>query len=87
MTFSGVSADGTRFVGYGITSNNVSAGIFSSDEYGLKDLNELFGSLLPRGWRFFDASAISADGRWIVGTLAGPNEAPRGYRLDTGRRK
>jgi probable HAF family extracellular repeat protein len=87
VNFADVSADARRIVGYGRKDFNVTTGILWTKDEGLQDLNELFGSLLPRGWRFAIAGNISADGRWIAGTLEGPNDAVRGYLLDMGRRK
>jgi hypothetical protein len=48
-------------------------------------LNDVFGSALPHAWHFSQASAISADGRWLVGTIWHSREMSKGFILDTGQ--
>ncbi len=81
----GVSANG-HMVGYASTTNEQTALIWTP-ESGQQEMDQVFGKALPHGWHFYSADAISADGRWIVGTALSPRRGVRGYILDTGTNK
>lgn len=86
LYFNGVAADGQRIVGTAWVTNEVYAAVLWTPDEGLRELNEIYSSVLPRGATFSDAAAISADGRWIVGTIQ-VRGMPKGYLLDTGKRR
>lgn len=76
-----VSGDGSVIVGTaGISGSEAQAFIWTA-EAGLQTLFDVLvsrGATVPDGWRIVDATAISADGRWVAGrarTLAGGFEA------------
>jgi probable HAF family extracellular repeat protein len=76
-----VSGDGSVIVGTaGISGSEAQAFIWTA-ESGLQALFDVLvarGATVPDGWRIVDATAISADGRWVTGrarTLAGGFEA------------
>lgn len=83
-TATDISADGTRIVGVVVTENLEEHGALWTPHAGLQDMNVLFRKALPRGWTFVRATAISADGRWIAGTVRSPKKGIKGYVLDTG---
>jgi probable HAF family extracellular repeat protein len=83
----GVSADGTVVVGSARNATDVSRAFRWTVGGGIEDLNTTYASLLTNGSRLAWASAISPDGRYIVGggynAATGREEA---YLLDTGPR-
>jgi probable HAF family extracellular repeat protein len=79
----GVSADGTVVVGYAYAAGQARAFRWTASR-GMEDLNITYASLLTNG-SLRQATAISPDGRYIVGE--GWNAATRRYEaflLDTG---
>jgi probable HAF family extracellular repeat protein len=86
LEFSDVSADAQRIVGSAYTSNSAYVAVLWTAEDGLRELNELYGSVLPRGATFSTANAVSADGRWIAGAIEIRGET-KGYVLDTGKHR
>ena len=82
-----ISADSQVMVGYGTRkSDGEYVGALWSYETGFKDMNELFRAVVPRGWRIVAANAISADGRWITGSLINSSGDFQGFILDLGRK-
>jgi probable HAF family extracellular repeat protein len=67
----GVSGDGSVVVGYGTTEFGGSDAIVWTGDGGMQRLFDVLvagGATGLEGWRLFEANAISADGKWIVGT-------------------
>jgi probable HAF family extracellular repeat protein len=77
-----VSADGTHIVGSADNSNSVRVAVLWTAETGLFDLNVAFRKFIPRGWSLDAAHAISADGRYIVGSASNRRRDPVAFRLD-----
>jgi probable HAF family extracellular repeat protein len=70
----GVSGDGSVIVGNGTTALGPEAFIWTEGG-GMQNLRELLiagGATGPTGWRLIEASAVSADGRTIVGIGRNP---------------
>jgi probable HAF family extracellular repeat protein len=82
-----VSADGTRAVGTVVTDSQEEHAAIWTQQGGLEDMNVVYRSALPHGWTYVTAAAISANGRWIVGTALSPKRGLKGYMLDTGAPK
>ena len=83
----GVSADGAVVVGYAQNAAGRARAFRWTAAGGMEDLNTTYASLLTNGSELQSASAISPDGRYIVGK--GWNAATRRYEaflLDTGPR-
>lgn len=85
LHFYDVAADGQRIVGAAYT-NDISTAVLWTPDDGLQKFDELYGAALPRGATFSSAYAISADGRWIAGTIQ-VRGMSKGYLLDTGKRR
>jgi probable HAF family extracellular repeat protein len=81
---SGVSADGSVVVGWTQNDSNKRRAFRWTAQGGMQDLNQLYAALLQDGSELWGATAISPDGRYIVGwgqnAAAGRTEA---YLLDT----
>jgi len=75
---SGVSADGAVVVGWALNASGKARAFRWTAASGMQDLNQLYAALLQNGSYLEWASALSPDGRYIVGT---------GYNAATGRRK
>lgn len=81
----GVSADGSIVVGFGNSSNFARATIWDAAN-GMRNLQDLLtseyglGASLT-GWTLHEASAISADGDYIVGYGTNPSGAVEGWLL------
>ncbi len=73
---SGVSADGTVVVGWAEFAGSQQHAFRWTPAGGMEDLNQTYASLLTNGSVLIEATAISLDGRYIVG---------RGYNAATGR--
>jgi hypothetical protein len=76
-----VSGDGTLVVGAGETAQGVEAFVWDSI-HGMRSLQDLltqdFGLDLT-GWRLFEATGISADGRTIIGNGYNPSGTTEGW--------
>jgi choice-of-anchor C domain-containing protein len=79
-----VSAKGDRIVGIGTQGLSVFFALLWTQDDGLKSLDECFSEVLPEGWSFTHAQAISSDGRWIVGQAFKAGWGQVGFVLDTG---
>ena len=83
---SGVSADGSVVVGWADNASVQSRAFRWTPTGGMEDLNRTYARLLTNGSILWGASALSPDGRYIVGygwnAATGRWEA---YLLDTGR--
>jgi len=83
----GVSSDGSIVVGLAYTAPGQSCAFRWTPDGGMEDLNQTYASVLTDGSALVAASAISPDGRYIVGwginAATGRREA---YLLDTGAR-
>jgi probable HAF family extracellular repeat protein len=80
----GVSADGSVVVGWAFNAAGQVRAFRWTQAGGMEDLNQTYASLLTGGSELFTASAISPDGRYIVGQ--GFNAATSGFEaflLDT----
>jgi probable HAF family extracellular repeat protein len=73
-----VSADGAVVVGWAENAAGQPCAFRWTASGGMEDLNTIYASLLTPGSRLEWATAISPDGRYIVG---------RGYNAATGRRE
>ncbi|RIK66447.1 MAG: PEP-CTERM sorting domain-containing protein [Planctomycetota bacterium] len=78
----GLSADGTRFVGYSRGGGNFKAVIWNGAHRirDLKEMLELDFGLDLTGWELWEAYAISADGTTIVGGGENPQGAREAWR-------
>jgi probable HAF family extracellular repeat protein len=80
----GVSADGSVVVGWTQNDSNKRRAFRWTAQGGMQDLNQLYATLLQDGSELWGATAISPDGRYIVGwcqnAATGRTEA---YLLDT----
>jgi len=83
----GVSSDGSIVVGLAYIAPGQSCAFRWTPDGGMEDLNQTYASVLTDGSALVAASAISPDGRYIVGwginAATGRREA---YLLDTGAR-
>jgi len=83
---SGVSADGAVVVGWATNASGYDRAFRWTPSGGMEDLNSTYAPLLTNGSVLYSASAISPDGRYIVG--GGINAATRrreAFLLDTWR--
>lgn len=80
-----ISADGRYVVGYAkYRANQNSAVLWDLRADTAYNLNEYYAALLTDGSELIDAYAISANGRYIVGTgMNGSNNQVEGYIIDT----
>jgi probable HAF family extracellular repeat protein len=74
----GVSADGSVVVGEAENTSGQRRAFRWTAQGGIQDLNQLYAALLQDGSELWGATAISPDGRYIVGS---------GYNAATGRRE
>ena len=78
-----ISANGDIIVGFS-DSNLGSAAFIWSEETGMQNLKELLENeygLNLAGWSLFDATAVSADGKTIVGVGINPDGYSEAYRV------
>jgi probable HAF family extracellular repeat protein len=85
----GVSADGNRIVGLSNGTNSTLGNAFIWDPVnGMRDLKDVligdYGIAIPSGWLLRDATAISPDGRFIVGYGRNPNLQSEAWLVDLG---
>jgi probable HAF family extracellular repeat protein len=85
----GVSADGNRIVGISAGANGSLGDAFIWDPVnGIRDLQDVlpteFGITVPAGWLLRSATAISADGRYIVGYGKNPDDQVEAWLVDLG---
>jgi probable HAF family extracellular repeat protein len=81
----GVSADGTVVVGWADRADGCGYAFRWTAEEGMQDLNVLYAHLLTDGSELWEATAISPDGRYIVGKgFNGTTLFPEAFLLDTG---
>ncbi|BCW94650.1 MAG: hypothetical protein KatS3mg018_0132 [Fimbriimonadales bacterium] len=82
MTPADTTADGSIVVG---TDADATRAVRWTQAGGMEDLNTTYAALIRAGWRLTDATAISSDGRYIVGV--GQNTSgtqAEAFLLDTG---
>ncbi len=85
----GVSADGNRIVGNSSGANGSLGDAFIWDPVnGMRDLQDVlvadYGFSIPAGWLLRDATAISPDGRFIVGYGRNPSLQTEAWLVDLG---
>jgi probable HAF family extracellular repeat protein len=84
-----VSADGNRIVGTSSGANGSLGDAFIWDPiHGICDLQDVlvsdYGFTIPTGWLLRDATAISPNGRFIVGYGKNPNNQVEAWLVDLG---
>lgn len=82
ISVSDISGDGQKIVGRSEDDEFQSIAILWTAETGTVDLNKAFDGAIPRGWRLTEATAISEDGRWIVGQAENPCGSTEGFILE-----
>lgn len=81
MTPADTTADGTVVVG----TDSAGRPVRWTQAGGMEDLNVTYASLIRSGWRLASATAISSDGRYIVGIGRNTDETQsEAFLLDTG---
>lgn len=84
-----VSADGNIVVGWSETKNFRFSPVHPfrwTPNEGIRDMNEVFASVLQEGSELIDAKGISPDGRYIIGTgyhVTPTSVQPEAYILDS----
>ncbi len=79
----GVSGDGSVVVG---KAGNIDLELRAfrwTAAGGMEDLNITFADVIPEGWVLVEATAVSSDGRFIVGTGINPTGKREAWLLDT----
>lgn len=79
---SDVSGDGAVIIGLGTAADGQTPFVWTAAD-GMRDLRDVMDELgvRPTGWHSFVASAISRDGRTIVGTATNPRGNREAWRL------